>query len=103
LNSPDVEGAAPSGGQVSRRSLVVAGGFVAIAAAALAVTPRRHEQTLGRSRLADVIPSRLGPWSLAPDGGLILPDADQPSDVYDQVLARTYVAGDLPPMMLLVA
>jgi EpsI family protein len=81
----------------------VAGGFIAIAAAAFAVTPRRHERTLGRSRLADVIANRLGPWSLAPDGGLILPDADQPSDVYDQVLARTYIADGLPPMMLLVA
>jgi EpsI family protein len=103
LSSLEVEATPSIGTQPSRRSLVVAGGFIVAAAAALAVTPRRHEQTLGRSRLADVIPGRIGPWSRAPDGGLILPDADQPSDVYDQVLARTYVAGGLPPMMLLVA
>jgi EpsI family protein len=103
LSSLEVESMPANGGQPSRRSLIVAGGFIAVAAAAFAVTPRRHEQTLGRSRLDDMIPSRIGPWSRAPDGGLILPDADQPSDVYDQVLARSYVAGDLPPMMLLVA
>jgi EpsI family protein len=103
LSSFEAKAAALAGGQVSRRSLFLGAGFLAVAAAAFVVTPRRHEQTLGRSRLADVVPQRLGPWSPAPNGGLILPDADQPGDVYDQVLARTYVAANLPPMMLLVA
>ena len=88
---------------ISRRSVVVGAGFAAVSGAALAVTPRRHEATLGPRRLADVIPGQIGPWSLADAGPMVLPDADQPTDVYDQVLARTYVAPDLPLMMFLVA
>ena len=102
MSSPDP--ATPPPGGISRRSLFVGGGFAAVAGAAFAVTPRRHEATLGHSRIADVIPTQVGPWSLVQNGAMVLPDADQqPSDVYDQVLARTYVGANLPPMMFLVA
>jgi EpsI family protein len=104
LSSFDAAASTRPGAQISRRSLVVGAGFVMVAAAALAVSPRRHEMTLGHSRLADVIPTQLGSWSLAREGGLILPNADpSSSDVYDQVLARTYFSASLPPMMLLIA
>jgi EpsI family protein len=98
-NDPPPTGASP----LSRRSLLVGGGFAAVAGAALAVTPRRHEATLGANRLTDVIPLSAGPWSIAPAGPMVLPDSDQPSDVYDQVLTRTYFGQGLPPMMFLVA
>jgi EpsI family protein len=91
------------GDQISRRSLLVAGGFLSVAAGALAVTPRRHEQVIGGRRLADIIPAQVGSWAVAPGGALILPVADQARDVYDQVLARTYVTGASSPVMLLVA
>jgi EpsI family protein len=103
LSSLDAAVRSPAGEVLSRRSLVVGAGFFAIAAAAFALTPRRHEQTLGTTRLADLIPTQLGAWSVAPEGALILPNSDQPNDVYDQVLARMYVAAALPPMMLLIA
>jgi EpsI family protein len=103
LSSLQAEAAAPFNAMQSRRTLLVGGGFLAVALSALAVTPRRHEATLGRNRLEDVIPSQIGGWSIAPSSALILPETNQPSDVYDQVLARAYVASASPPMMLLIA
>jgi EpsI family protein len=103
MSSNDSQANALVRAQISRRSLLLGTGFVAVAGAAFAVTPRRHEKTLGHNRLSDVIPAQAGPWTLAPQGGLILPDANQPTDIYDQVLARYYVAPSLPAMMLLIA
>jgi EpsI family protein len=78
-------------------------GFMGVAGVALGVTPRRHEATLGRHRLEDVIPARIGPWSVATAAPLVLPEGNQPTDVYDQVYARAYAGANVPPMMLLVA
>jgi EpsI family protein len=39
----------------------------------------------------------------AAGGSLILPEDGQPTDVYDQVLTRTYTAANLPGIMLLIA
>ncbi len=97
------DGTPSPGDQTSRRSLLVAVGFLAVAGGAVAVTPRRHEQMIGGRRLAGIIPAQIGSWAVAPGGALILPVADQARDVYDQVLARTYVVGNSPPVMLLVA
>ena len=103
LNPPDRHATDLRSENISRRSLFVGAGFATVACGALAITPRRHERTLGRSRLEDVIPVQVGPWRVAAGQGLVLPDAGQPSDVYDQVSARAYLGPALPTMMLLVA
>lgn len=100
---PDNNSVPAAVSSLSRRSLLVGGGCVAVAGASLAVTPRRHEATLGANRLSEVIPRTAGPWAIAPDGPMVLPKSDQPNDVYDQVLTRTFLGQGLPPMMFLVA
>jgi EpsI family protein len=78
-------------------------GFALTAGLAAAVTPRRHEQTIGAARLDELIPDRVGSWQTAPGGAVVLPDSDQPLDVYDQVLTRSFLAPNLPGIMLLIA
>lgn len=70
---------------------------------AMALTPRRHEQTIGRARIADIMPNHVGVWSTAPSSNMVLPDAAQPSSFYDQVFTRTYQAAKAPTVMLLIA
>ena len=103
MSPPKTPATDPRSENVSRRSLIVGAGFAMVAGGALAITPRRHERTLGQSRLGDIIPAQVGPWSVAPGNGLIMPEADEPSDVYDQVYARPYQGANVPSMMLLVA
>ena len=93
----------PKPGQVSRRLAALGLAFAATAGLAAAVTPRRHERTLGGARLADVVPARAGAYAVADGAPLVLPDEGQPTDVYDQVLARAYVAPGRPLIMLLIA
>ncbi len=103
MTSSDAPPADPIARQVSRRSVALGIGFIAIAGAAAAVTPRRHERSLGDARLADVVPMRVAPYQATPGGSLVLPEDEQPTNVYDQVLGRTYTAASLPGIMLLIA
>lgn len=103
MSSQDAPVAESNARQISRRSAVLGVGFALTAGLAAAVTPRRHEQTLGGARLAEVVPERAGAWLAAPGGALIVPDADLAANVYDQVLTRTYSAPNLPGIMLLIA
>jgi EpsI family protein len=97
------EPADPIARQISRRALALGIGFVATAGVAAAVTPRRHERSLGDARLADVVPMRVAPYQATLGGSLVLPENEQPTNVYDQVLGRTYTAASLPGIMLLIA
>jgi EpsI family protein len=78
-------------------------GFAVTAGVAAAVTPRRHERSLGDARLAEVVPTQVGPYQATPGGSLVLPEEEQPTSVYDQVLTRTYMAPGRPGIMLLIA
>ncbi len=89
--------------RITRRSMALGVGFAVAAGVAATVTPRRHEQSIGTARLADVAPTRAGPYEVAEASQLILPEQQTFSDVYDQVLARTYAAQGLPMIMLLIA
>ena len=90
-------------GSTDRRALLFGLMFGATATLAAAATPRTHETVLGRTRLEQVIPDRVGPWCRSPVGSLVLPETQDPDAVYDQVMARTFVAEGLPVVMLLIA
>jgi EpsI family protein len=89
--------------QITRRSALIAAAFASTAGIAAAVTPHRHEAMIGGARLTEVVPHSVGPWRSTPGGSIILPETDEPSNFYDQVLTRTYTASGLPGIMLLIA
>ena len=94
----------PISPNISRRAAILGVGFACTAGIAAAVTPRRHEQTLGHARLASVIPNRVNDWTAVPSDSLILPEATgAPDDFYDQVLTRAFSMPGRPVIMLLIA
>ena len=103
MTSSDAPPADPIARQISRRSVALGIGFVATAGIAAAVTPRRHERSLGGARLDDVVPAQVASYQAVPGGSLVLPEDEQPTNVYDQVLGRTYTSASLPGIMLLIA
>lgn len=90
---------------LSRRQTLIGGAFLAAAVAGLALRPHRMENLLGRAKLDDLVPRRIGPWRFDTVSGLVLPPADQMRDsLYSQLLTRTYVRdGGSDAVMLLIA
>lgn len=88
----------------SRRDLIMAGGLVAATGAAYAMTPRNVQVLMGDRKLEEIVPGRIGPWRLVPEGRVVLPAEDSLAGrLYSQQLARTYVADGLPFVMLVIA
>lgn len=87
-----------------RRKFVL--GLLFCSAAALAAwrQPDQRLDYLGRRKLQDLVPRKIGRWSFVTNSGLVVPPEDQLRDtVYSQVLTRIYGDGDNPPIMLLIA
>jgi EpsI family protein len=90
--------------RLSRRQMLIGGGFLAAATAGLVLKPRRAENMLGRARLDDLVPKQFAGWTFNTASGLVLPPADQLRDkLYSQLLTRVYVREGQPPVMLLIA
>ena len=89
--------------RVSRRE-VVAGLLMASAAAvAMARKPNIRMDRLGNHKLDDIVPDRVGRWSLVGNSGLVVPPQDQLQLVlYSQLLTRVYSDG-ANAIMLLIA
>lgn len=89
---------------VTRRAFLVGGALTLTAAGAYAAQPRRTEQRLATHKLGELVPARIGPWSITTPAGVITA-VDEPEDKqgYDQLLTRTYHAPNLPTVMLLIA
>lgn len=89
---------------LDRRAFILGGAFLGTAGLAAAFEPRSRIDLLGKSKLEDIIPPRVGPWEFASKSGLVVPPSDQLSDqLYSQLLTRVYTAPGLPAIMLLVA
>ena len=86
-----------------RRALLLGIGFCATGAIAALVTPRRHEDTIGAAKLADIIPRQVSSWLSQPSNNLVLPETQAPGSIYDQILTRSYLSPELPNVMLLIA
>jgi EpsI family protein len=86
-----------------RRQVLLGGALTAAAGSAAWLRPRRTTVLLPDGALEKSVPLQLGDYHYASSTGLILPDSDQTTGIYDQVLTRVYVAPDAAPMMLLIA
>lgn len=88
----------------SRRDMIFGGLAVAAGATAYARKPRERLMLIGENQLATIVPQQIGAWSFDSGSGLVLPPPDQLAQLlYDQQVARTYLAPDKLPVMLLMA
>jgi EpsI family protein len=88
----------------NRRDLIFGGLAAATAGTAYARKPRKTIQMIGANQLEKIPPAQIGDWHEDDTGGLVLPPPDQLAQLlYDQQVARTYVADDKLPIMLLMA
>jgi EpsI family protein len=88
----------------NRRNMLLGGALLATAGLAYARTPRTHYDLLGKGKLEEIIPKRIGPYEFQTASGLVLPPEDQMRDqLYAQILTRVYASNDHPPVMLLIA
>jgi len=93
------------GGQnLTRRKFALGLAFAGAAGVAAARLPNTHIDYLGKNKLEQVLPERIGPWNFVSSSGLVVPPEDQLSRaLYSQLLTRVYSAADRLPIMLLVA
>lgn len=90
--------------RLDRRKFLLAAAFAGSAAAAYARTPTVVEDALGKRKLEDIIPKKIGDWDFVTASGLLTAPEDQLSQLlYSQLFTRVYVNKALPPMMMLVA
>lgn len=88
----------------TRRKVLMGLAFGSAAAFAAWRIPRTRVDYLGRDKLEDIVPNRLGKWEFAANSGLVIPPDDQLSKaLYSQLLTRVYFNGTDSPIMLLVA
>ena len=90
---------------LSRRMVLIGLASGLTATTAYALKPRREEHRLIRTRLEDLIPTSVGPWSYGSAEGVVVARAEEalPTEGYDQLIDRTYDAPGRPRIMLLVA
>lgn len=90
---------------IDRRDVLLGGGMLAGAAAAAALTPRRHVELLHGRKLEAIVPTTIGAWTTAPSQAFILPKtpgslADR---LYSDTVSRLYVAPNALPVMMVLA
>jgi len=94
----------PSSWVPSRRDLLFGGAAAIAAGTAYARMPRKPLMMIGADELDKIVPLQIGSWNYAEASGMVLPPPDQLAHLlYDQQVARTYIASDLLPVMLLMA
>jgi len=90
--------------RLDRRKFLIGAAFAGSAAAAYARTPRTIEDALGKRKLDDIIPKKIGEWEFATVSGLVTAPEDQLSKMlYSQLFTRVYVSPGKPSIMMLVA
>ena len=66
--------------------------------------PRKTLDHLGRQKLEDLVPKKIGRWNFVATSGLVVPPNDPlVTKLYSQQLTRVYSDGVNPPLMLLMA
>lgn len=90
--------------QTDRRKFLLGALFCAAAGVAAFRQPSKHLDYLGKNKLEDVVPKRIGDWNFVAASGLVVPPEDQLSQtLYSQLLTRVYDDGKGPAIMLLLA
>ena len=90
---------------IDRRELLLGGAMLVGAAGALALTPRRRIEYLGRSKLDAIVPRTVGPWAEQPSEAFVLPKTPNSlsAQLYSDQIARLYVAPNNVPVMVVMA
>lgn len=89
---------------LSRRKMMIGMALAGTVALSELYVPKRSMPRLTENSFTAMFPTRLGPWSYLTASGLILPPEDQLSrTLYEQLLTRTYAAGDADQVMMVLA
>ncbi len=92
-----------SGPALTRRSIILGGMSLATAVGAAGLAMRARTQTPVERPLGGELPSRIGDWVEAEEGGIVRPAEGAKDSIYDQEVSRVFLAPDRPGIMLLVA
>lgn len=93
-----------TGTMLSRRKFALGLAFAGAAGIAAARQPDVRVDYLGKKKLDDILPEKIGRWAFVSTSGLVVPPEDQLSRaLYSQLLTRVYSGDDGSTMMLLVA
>jgi EpsI family protein len=97
------EGREP-GQMITRRKFALGLAFASVAGVAAARQPSKNVDYLGKAKLEDVLPEKVGRWTFVSNSGLVVPPEDQLARaLYSQLLTRTYMDEAGNGIMLLVA
>lgn len=89
--------------KLSRREVVAGLAMLSAGAVAAARKPDIEVDYLGKYKLDEVIPEKIGAWKFVSTSGVVVPPKDQLQQaLYSQLLTRVYYDGQAP-IMLLVA
>ncbi len=89
---------------LSRRKMIIGAAVAATVLASELYVPRRSVPRLTDAGFEKLFPTRFGAWRYLSDSGLVLPPEDQLSrTLYEQLLTRNYTAGDIGPVMMVLA
>ncbi len=91
---------------MNRRDLLLGGAMLGAAGTALALTPRQRLILLKNGRkLEDIIPRKVGSWSMTPSDSFVLPKSEGSlaDRLYNETLTWLFVAPDNVPIMLVIA
>lgn len=92
------------GHALTRRKFGLGIAFASVAGVAAARKPSKSVDYLGKVKLDDVLPDKVGQWTFVSNSGLVVPPEDQLSRaLYSQLLTRVYVDPTGAQIMLLVA
>lgn len=93
-----------SGPSLDRRKFTLGLAFASVAGIAAARQPTKNIDYLGKLKLDEVLPEKLGKWTFVSSSGLVIPPEDQLARaIYSQLLTRVYADPSGAPIMLLVA
>ena len=92
------------GQMITRRKFALGLAFASVAGVAAARQPSKNVDYLGKAKLEDVLPEKVGRWTFVSNSGLVVPPEDQLARaLYSQLLTRTYMDEAGNGIMLLVA
>ena len=90
--------------QTDRRKFLLGLLFCSATAVAAWRAPTKRVDHLGRQKLEDLVPKKIGRWNFVANSGVVVPPNDPLLNaLYSQQLTRVYSDGQNPPVMLLMA
>ena len=90
--------------KINRRKFMLGALFASAAGFAAWRLPRLKIDHLGKQKLDDLVPKKIGQWEFVAKSGVVVPPNDPlVNQLYSQVLTRVYSDGINPPLMLLMA